>query len=416
MSEPLPPANRRPSPLTVFRHRNYRLFFGGQLLSLLGTWIQFTGQAWLVYRLTGSPLALGMVGFAQQAPVFFFSAFGGTLADRFDRRTLLIAAQSLCAVQATTLAVLTFTNLITFEMVVGLALLFGLVNSVEIPTRQAFTVELVGKSDLQNAIALNSMMFNLARVGGPTIAGILAAVVGEAWCFAINAGSYVAVIGGLALMTLPRMLRPEPKHPWHELREGFSYVISHREIRIVLLALALSSFAGAPYMTLMPAMAEEVLHTDSRGYGFLMSAVGLGALGGAFAMSRMQLSTLARAPAIAAISFGISVIAFSISRDFWLSWALVLPTAFSLMLQGGATNTIVQTLVEDRMRGRVMAYFTMSFLGMIPFGSIAAGFLAHYVGVPMTLAIGGVIAAIAGVLALRVKLTLEPRTVASAGE
>jgi MFS family permease len=411
MSEPLPPTNRRPSPLTVFRHKNYRLLFGGQLLSLLGTWIQFTGQAWLVYRLTGSPLALGLVGFAQQAPVFFFSAFGGTIADRFDRRTLLIASQALFALQAATLAVLTFTNLITLELLLGLALCFGLVNCVEIPTRQSFTVELVGKSDLQNAIALNSMMFNLARVGGPTIAGILAAVVGEAWCFAINAASYVTVIASLALMTLPRAPRPEPKHPWHELREGFSYVISHREIRIVLLALALSSFAGAPYMTLMPAMAEEVLHADSRGYGFLMSGVGLGALAGAFAMSRLQLSQLARAPAIAAISFGISVIAFSLSRDFWLSWVLVLPTAFSLMLQGGATNTIVQTLVEDRMRGRVMAYFTMAFLGMLPFGSIAAGFLAKYIGVPMTLAVGGVIAAIAGVIALRVRLSLADKSV-----
>jgi MFS family permease len=316
--------------------------------------------------------------------------------------------------QAATLAILTFTGLIQFEMVVGLALLFGLVNSVEIPTRQAFTVEMVGKADLQNAIALNSIMFNLARVGGPALAGLIVAAVGEAWCFAINSTSYLAVIAGLALMYLPSMKRPDVKHPWHELREGFAYVISHREIRIVLFALALSSFAGAPYMTLMPAMAEQVLGADSRGYGLLMSAVGLGALGGAVAMSRLQLSALARAPAIAAITFGISIIVFSMSRDFWVSWALVLPTAFSLMLQGGATNTIVQMLVEDRMRGRVMAYFTMSFLGMIPFGSLTAGAIAAEVGVPATLAIGGVLATVAGLIALRVKLSLAPKALSPA--
>lgn len=409
MSEPIPPIARRPSLLTVFRHTNYRLFFAGQLLSLLGTWMQFIGQAWLVYRLTGSPLALGVVGFAQQSPVFFFSAFGGTLADRFDRRTLLMIAQSLCALQATTLAVLTFTNLVSFEMVVGLAVVFGLVNSVEIPTRQSFTVEIVGKGDLQNAIALNSIMFNLARVGGPAIAGVIVATVGEAWCFAINGVSYMAVIAGLALMTLQRAPRPEFKHPLQELREGLSYVIHHREIRTVLIALALSSFAGAPYMTLMPVMAEQVLGTDSTGFGYLMSAVGLGALFGAFAMSRLDLKALARAPAIAAIAFGLGLIAFSQSTNFWLSWLLVLPTAFSLMLQGGATNTIVQTLVEDRMRGRVMAYFTMSFLGMIPFGSLTAGAIAHQVGAPMTLALGGVVATIAGIIALRVRLAGEPK-------
>lgn len=395
------PTQARPSLLTVFRHRNYRLFFAGQLLSLMGTWMQTIAQAWLVYRLTGSPLALGFVTFAAQAPVFFFTAFGGTIADRVDKRRAILAAQSLLCMLAVALSVLTFTEHVTFAMVAGLAFFFGLVNAVEIPTRQSFIVDMVGKDDLQSAIALNSMMFNTARIVGPAAAGVIVAWVGEAWCFALNAVSYLAVIASLALMNVVSPVRVSRARALQELREGFAYVSRHREIRAALLALAASSFAGGPYMSLLPVMIQEVLGEGAQSFGIIWSGVGLGALLGAFTMGRLKDGALARAPALAAIGFGLALILFSQSTVFWLSALLVVPTAYGLMLQGSATNIIVQRLVEDRMRGRVMAYYTMSFLGMLPFGSLAAGALAQQVGAPLTLALGGLTSAGVGLLVLR---------------
>jgi len=370
------------------------------LLSLMGSWMQIIAQAWLVYRLTESPLALGLIGFLQQGPVFFFSALGGTIADRVDRRTLLIVTQTAFLFQAVTLAVLTFTGTIEIWHVAALALLFGLLNAVDVPTRQSFTVEMVGREDLQSAIALSSIMFNMARVVGPSLAGIVIAAVGEAWCFAINAASYLAVLGSLTLMRTVSVRRSEPSRPLQDLIEGFRYVTQHREIRAGLLALAITSFAGGPYLTLMPVFAQQVLGTNSAGYGLLMTAVGLGALIGAFAMSRLSGERLRRAPELAAISFGLWMSILSLTTNYWVAMALILPTAFSLMLQGSATNIIVQSAVDDRMRGRVMAYYTMSFLGMMPFGSLAAGALAHYIGVALTLTCGGIVCALAGITTL----------------
>ncbi len=268
------PTQARPSLLTVFRHRNYRLFFAGQLLSLMGTWMQTIAQAWLVYRLTGSPLALGFVTFAAQAPVFFFTAFGGTIADRVDKRRAILAAQSLLCMLAVALSVLTFTEHVTFAMVAGLAFFFGLVNAVEIPTRQSFIVDMVGKDDLQSAIALNSMMFNTARIVGPAAAGVIVAWVGEAWCFALNAVSYLAVIASLALMNVISPVRVSRARALQELREGFAYVSRHREIRAALLALAASSFAGggsscetrsfAPFLAAAPAAPSASPATRTR--------------------------------------------------------------------------------------------------------------------------------------------------------
>lgn len=405
MSESLPPpdipAAKRPPLTHVFRHRNYRLFFAGQLLSLMGSWMQTIGQAWLVYRLTGSPLALGLIGFLQMGPVFFLSAFGGTIADRIDRRRLIMFSQSCFLIQAASLAILSFTGHVELWHVAVLALFFGVVNSLDIPTRQSFTVELVGREDLQSAIALNSIMFNMARVVGPAVAGVTIAAVGEAWCFALNAFSYCAVLTSLFLMRTVPVARPEErKRPLQDLAEGFRYVIQHREVRTALLALALTSFAGGPYLTLMPVFAEQVLGTDSRGYGLLMTTVGAGALCGAFVMSRLGRDALKAAPSVAAITFGVALMALSFSRDFWLAAALIIPTSFSLMLQGSSTNIAVQMNIDDRMRGRVMAYYTMSFLGMMPFGSLAAGAVAHFVGVPLTLTIGGAICAVGGAGAL----------------
>lgn len=403
-SAPSPvPQPKRPPLRAIFRHRNYRLFFSGQLLSLMGSWMQIIGQAWLVYRLTGSPLALGLIGFLQQGPVFFFSALGGTIADRVDRRVLLIVTQTGFLLQAATLAVLEFTGVVEIWHVAALALFFGLLNAIDVPTRQSFTVEMVGREDLQSAVALNSIMFNMARVVGPSVAGVTIAAVGEAWCFAINAMSYVAVLVSLILMRTVSAKRTEVSKPLQDLIEGFRYVTHHREIRAALLALAVTSFAGGPYLTLMPVFAEQVLGSDSAGYGLLMTAVGAGALFGAFAMSRLQGASLHRAPELAAISFGLWMTVLSLTTNYWIAFVLILPTAFSLMLQGSATNIIVQTAVEDRMRGRVMAYYTMSFLGMMPFGSLAAGALAHYIGVPLTLTCGGIVCAIGGFITWRLR-------------
>ena len=366
--------------------------------------MQTIGQAWLVYKLTGSPLALGLIGFLQQGPVFFLSALGGTIADRVDRRRLIMLTQSAFLLQAAALAILSFSGAAELWHVAALALFFGLMNALDIPARQSFTVEMVGREDLQSAVALNSIMFNIARVAGPSIAGVTIALVGESWCFAINAISYVAVLISLFLMrTEPFVRAGERTHPWHDLVEGFRYVAGHREIRAALLALAVSSFAGGPYLTMMPVFSSQVLGAGPGGYGLMMTMVGAGALCGAFMMSRLTADILARAPSVAAIGFGLALIAFSFARDFTLAMVLVLPTAFSLMLQGSATNIIVQLRVEDRMRGRVMAYYTMSFLGMMPFGSLAAGAIAHSIGVPLTLTCGGLVCALGGLAALWIR-------------
>lgn len=391
---------RRPPITSVLRHRNYRLFFAGQLLSQMGSWMAIIGQAWLVYRLTGSSLALGLIGFLQQGPVFFLSALGGTVADRVDRRKLLILSQSLFLLQASTMAVLTFTGAVQIWHVAALAFCFGLINAVDIPTRQSFTVEMVGKDDLQSAVALNSILFNIARVVGPAVAGVTIAAVGEAWCFAINAFSFLAVLASLVFMRTIPFVRGERARPIQDLIEGFHYVIHHQEIRTALLALALTSFAGGPYLTLMPVFAEQVLGVDSRGYGLLMTTVGVGALCGAFVMGRMRSDILKAAPSIAAVGFGIALISLSMARDFAVAAVLIVPTAFCLMLQGSATNILLQMKVEDRMRGRVMAYYTMAFLGMMPFGSLTAGAVAHYVHVPMTWMLGGIVCALGGIVAL----------------
>ncbi|BCW88792.1 Enterobactin exporter EntS [Alphaproteobacteria bacterium SO-S41] len=399
-SPPTPPVPR--PPLTqAFRHRNYRLFFFGQMLSQMGSWMQIIGQSWLVYRLTGSPLALGLIGFLAQSPVFFLAVFGGTVADRVDRRRLIIFTQAAFLLQAAALATLSFTGVVEVWHVALLALFYGLMNAIDIPTRQSFTAEMVGREDLQSAIALNSIMFNSARIVGPAVAGVTIAAIGESWCFAINAVSYVAVLISLLMMRLTRFVKPaERPRALSDLLEGFRYVIGNREIRTALLALAVSSFAGGPYLTLMPVFANEVLKVDAGGYGLLMTTVGAGALCGALAMSRLNSEILRRAPSVAAIGFGLCMTAFSFSRDYALAVTLILPTAFCLMLQGSSTNIIVQLNVEDRMRGRVMAYYTMSFLGMMPFGALAAGATAHAIGVPLTLTCGGLLCAIGGVVAL----------------
>jgi MFS family permease len=377
--------------LTVFRHRNYRLFFAGQLTSLMGTWITNVAQGWLVYSLTHSPLLLGLVSFAGQVPVFFFSAFGGMISDRFDRRRMLLLTQTLAMLQSAALAVLTLTGTIRVWHIVALALFQGLVNAFDVPIRQSMTVEMVGRSDLRHAISLNSMMFNLARIVGPAFGGILIALVGVGWCFGVDALSYAAVLAGLMLMQFP----PQPSRRHAEaltaIRHGFVYAWRTREIRASLLLIAFCSAFGAAYLSLLPAFARDVLHQGSEGLGMLYSAVGAGALLGAYVLARVPDRHLLATPVVAALGFGVALILFSQSRWFGVSLALLFPAAFCLMLLGGSTNTIIQLVARDDMRGRVVALYAMAFMGTMPFGSLTLGWLAEHVGSHWAVSAGGAV-------------------------
>ena len=308
-----PPASTTPSTLSllrVFRHRNYRLFFAGQLTSLMGTWMQSVAQGWLVYTMTHSPLLLGLTSFCGQIPVFFIAPFGGTISDRVDRRRLLIVTQGLSMLQAAILATLTLAHVVQVWEIVALAFSMGMINAFDVPTRQAFTIEMVGREDLRNAIALNSVMFNLARVIGPSAAGLLVALAGEGVCFALNALSYAAVLASLVLMQVEPRPRPAPEHPLREMQAGFVYAWRTRPIRVALMLVAVSSCFGAAYLALMPAFARDVLHQGSEGLGFLMASVGVGALGGAYALSRVHDRHLMLTPVLAAAGFGVSLILF----------------------------------------------------------------------------------------------------------
>ena len=389
----------RTSLLSVFRHRNYRLFFTGQAISLVGFWMQAIAQSWLVYRLTNSPSLLGLVAFAGQAPVLFVSPFAGVIADRLDRRRILFATQSAMMASASLLAALTISEVVQVWHIVALAALSGTANAFDVPTRQSLTIEMVGRPDLPRAIALNSIMFNGARLIGPAIAGLLVAAVGEGFCIALNAASYLAVLASLALMRLEPQPPREHSHPLSDLREGFVYVTTHPETRTLLLLLASSSLFGTSYLTLMPVFARDILHGNSDALGFLMAGVGAGALAGALGMSRIPQRALPRVPFIAAAGFGAALIAFSQSTSFLLSLALLAPAGFGMMMMGISTNTLVQSSVADAMRGRVMAYYVMSFIGMVPLSALASGWLSHQIGAPDTLAIGGALTVVAAGIA-----------------
>ena len=386
--------------IRAFRHRNYRLFFGGQLISLTGTWMQTVAQAWLVYRLTGSAVLLGFVAFSGQFPVFLFATLGGAFADRHRRHRILVITQTASMLLAFCLAALTLTHQVQVWHVFTLAALLGLVNAFDVPTRQAFVVDMVGRGDLINAIALNSSMFNGARIIGPTIAGVLVATVGEGWCFFANAVSYIAVIIGLLLMKMKKKEHmPLPGSALASIIEGLGYAGRTDPVRTLLLLLGLVSLLGMPYVVLMPIFADQVLHGGARGLGVLMGAAGVGALIGALSLAARQgVRGLGRVIAFSAGGFGASLILFSLSRSFWLSAGLLLPVGFFMMVQMAASNTLVQTMVPDRLRGRVMAIHAMMLLGMDPFGALLAGALAHHLGAPITVAIGGVVCIVGATL------------------
>jgi MFS family permease len=379
------------------RHGNFQLFFGGQLISLVGTWMQSVAQSWLVYRLTGSSLLLGAVGFASQIPVFLVAPIGGTIADRHNRHRLIIATQSASMVLASILAWVTLSGRVQVWHIFVLAALLGVVNAFDIPGRQAFLVDMVGREDLMNAIALNSSMFNGARIIGPAVAGILVAAVGEGWCFFVNAVSYVAVIAGLMMMDVRRYERPaRTASTLENIVEGFQYVRQTGPIRALLLLLGLVSLVGMPYAVLMPIFADRILHVGATGLGLLMGATGVGALLGALTLAAKQsLKGLGKWVAVCAVGFGVSLILFSFSRSMWLSMVLLLPVGFTMMVEMASSNTLIQSMVPDHLRGRVMAVYSMMFMGMAPFGSFFAGALADRLGAPITVAIGG-LACIAG--------------------
>jgi MFS family permease len=377
--------------LRALRHRNFQLFFSGQLISLIGTWMQTVAQAWLVYRMTKSALLLGSVGFASQIPVFLMAPFGGITADRVNRQRLIVATQTAAMILAGILAFLTLSGRVQVWHIFVLASTLGVVNAFDIPGRQSFLVDMVGKEDLMNAIALNSSMFNGARIIGPAIAGILVARIGEGWCFAANSISYIAVIAGLLLMRVHCAPRASKHSPIEDIIEGFRWANHTRIIRALLLLLGLVSLVGMPYTVLMPVFADKILHGGARGLGILMGATGVGALFGALTLAaKTGVRGLGRWVAFACGSFGISLFLFSFSRSFWLSVALLLPAGYSMMLQMACSNTLIQTMVPDQLRGRVMSVYSMMFMGMAPFGAFFGGALAHHIGAPLTVAMGGV--------------------------
>lgn len=378
----------------ALRHRNFRLYFAGQSISLIGSWMNGIATGWLVYRLTGSALMLGTVSFAGQIPTCLLALVAGVWVDRLDRRKVLICTQGLFMVQALALAAMTLTGRITIPWLLGLSLMQGAINAFDMPGRQAFTVQMVeDKNDLQNAIAINSSMVNAARLVGPALAGMLIAVTSEGWCFLINGISYIAVIASLLMMRLhtPAVERAASSAR-AELKAGWTYVSGFLPIRTILLLFALNSLMGMPFVVLMPIFAKSVLHGGPHTLGFLMSAMGLGALISALSLvARKNVRGLLKMIPIAGTVFGLGLIGFGLSRVFWLS-AFTVFFAGMGMLQGMAvSNTVIQTIVSEDKRGRVMSYYTLAFQGMAPFGSLLAGTMAHLMGAPSTVIMNGLV-------------------------
>ena len=354
--------------------------------------MQSVAQSWLVYRLTGSVVLLGFIGFASQIPVFLLAPIGGAVADRHNRRKILIITQTSAMIFAFILATLTLTGAVQVWHLFVIAACFGIGNAFDIPTRQSFVVDMVGKEDLLNAIALNSSMFNGARIVGPAIAGLLVAAVGEGWCFLLNALSYIAVISGFFMMNVETVIRPKSGSTFANIAEGFSFVIKTQPVRALLLLLGLVSLMGMPYAVLMPIFADKILGGGSSTLGFLMGASGTGALVAALVLaSRKSVFGLGRWVAFASAGFGVALILFSFSKIFWLSAVLLIPVGFSMMTQMSSSNTLIQAMVPDHLRGRVMAVYSMMFMGMAPLGALMAGSLAGLLGAPETVALGGAV-------------------------
>jgi MFS family permease len=389
----------------ALRHRNFRLYFTGQSISLIGTWITRIATSWLVYRLTGSALLLGVVGFAGQIPTFLLAPLAGVIVERMDRRKLLVWTQVLAGVQSLLLAGLTLAKVITIHEVLALSVFQGLINAFDMPGRQSFLVQMVSsdgskpnKADLGNAIALNSSIVNLARLIGPAMAGLIIAAVGEGWCFLIDGVSYIAVVASLLMMRVNHKAGMRPTASMLEqLKEGWSYVVNFHPIRTILLLFALMSLMGMPFMVLMPVFAAEVLHGGPHTLGFLTGASGVGALISAISLAvRKTVRGLTTMIQVSSFCFGGGLILFGLSRNLALSLLLMLVTGFGMMQGLAASNTVIQTLVPEDKRGRVMSYYTMAFVGMTPFGSLLAGTLAARFGAPHTVIFTGTVCLLGG--------------------
>jgi MFS family permease len=387
--------------LRALNHRNYRLFFSGQLVSLIGTWMQQIAMSWLVYHLTNSAFMLGLITFFSQIPSFALSPFGGVFTDRWNKHKALIITQTLSMIQAFIIAILTLTKVVQVWHIIVLSLMLGFINAFDMPIRQAFVIEMIeDRRDLGNAIALNSTMVNGARLFGPAVAGLLVAAVGEGMCFLINAISFVAVIIALLFMKIKKpQIKIEGKNIFDDLKEGFKYSFGFIPTRDVFILIAIISLIGMPYTVLMPIFAKDVLKGGSDVLGFLMAASGVGALiGGIFLANRKSVSGLGKIMAIATLIFGIALVIFSLSKLLWLSIFILVFVGLGMILLVSASNTFLQTITDDEMRGRVMGYFAMAFVGISPFGSLIAGGLANSIGAPYTLMISGIIVIICSII------------------
>lgn len=402
--------------LRALRYRNYQLFFFGQAVSLLGTWMQNLAMSWLVYRLTNSAFALGFIGFSSQICTFFVTPVAGVWADHANRRKLVILTQVLAMVQAFILAAFVLTKTIRVWEVIALSIFLGLVNAFDMPVRQSFTVDMIeDKADLGNAIALNSMIFNSARFIGPPLAGAVVAIWGEGICFLLNGFSYLAVIAALVMMRLPhRAHRGRPEDIVASLREGFVYMFGHKAMRSVVLLMALVSFVIFPYTVLMPVFARDILHGSSQTLGFLLGSIGLGALaGGVYLASKSGIAGIGKRIVAATAVMGTGIMLLSMARSLVVSCAILLFVGFGLMVHTASNNTFLQTIVEDGKRGRVMGFYILAFAGLAPFGSLCAGWLASRIGTPATIMFAGA-ACLCGSLAFASRLGRFERSVSSA--
>jgi MFS family permease len=405
----LPPAGFRAGLGLTFRalrHRNFRLFIAGQVVSLVGTWMQNVAQAWLVYRLTHSELLLGAAWFCTHIPVFALGPLGGLVSDRYSRHRVVVLTQVLSMLQAFGLAALTLTGRVQVWHILVLAATLGFINAFDMPARQSLIIQMTGREDLLSAISLNSAVFNAARVVGPGVAGLLVAVVGEGACFLLNGISFLAVIGCLLAMRLPRFQRRAQDSPWAHLLDGFRYAYRHPQLRPLLLMMAATTLSGMPVVVLMPFFADDIFQRGSEGLGFLMGAMGIGAVIGTLVLAgRTRVAGLDRVILYSAATMTASFFLFALSNWFYASLAIMPVIGYSVMRQMASANTLIQSLIPDEYRGRIMALYAMTVVGLGPFGSLAAGALAHEFGARLTVMAGGLLA-LAGTVLFRLKLPI----------
>jgi MFS family permease len=383
-------------------HRNFRLFFIGQGISLVGTWMQNVGEGWLILTLTNSPFYVGLTAALSSLGVLLFSLYAGVIADRTDKRRFIILMQIAFMLEAFAVAILVFLHIVTVWQVLVLATLLGIASAFDIPMRQSFIVEMVGKDDLMNAIALNSSLFNAARVVGPAIAGFLIGAVGIAWCYFLNGLSYIAVIAGLLMMRLPPVtLPPKTTSAWMGFREVLVYLRSDRRLRVLMILTATLSVFGFPYISMMPVFTREVLHRGATGYGALTSSVGIGAVIGALgvALASSRIRARGRLMLVGGTAFGILLILFSASRSLALAMVLLALAGCAMIVNNSLTNTLIQTAAPDHLRGRVMGFYSFVFVGMAPFGAFLFGLVAEHVGAPIAIAAGGTVVVLAMTIA-----------------